>query len=127
MKKFNVIIENNGRFEPHDIMPYLKDSWKDFVKSHEKMIKAPSEYGIDSYWHLPKNFKEIRNWVERTLRYRYWSRTEYEIILSQWPCRENEKGEVIIPKGEGKKIDIYEQCEMNMDTITRLFIEEVYF
>ena len=118
MKQFNVIIENNGKFEPYDIMQYLKNSWYDFTKS----IK---EYGENDWYKYPKTLEEIKAWVKRTLKYQYWARCEYEIIISTWPSYTNSKGEEIIRKDKSRKIDIYDQCEMNIDTITELFIGEI--
>lgn len=119
MKSFNVLIENNGKFEPYDIMPYLKSEWK----SHVETI---AQYGEDEYWRYPKTYKEIKNWITKTLKYRYWARCEYELILSTWPSYTNERGEEIIRTGSARKIDIWDQCEMNLDLIVRMFIEDIY-
>lgn len=42
--------------------------------------------------------------VRRSLMYYYWSKCEWEIILSLWPPRENQKP---------MKIDVYDQVMLN--------------
>lgn len=44
--------------------------------------------------------------VRKSLRYYYWSKCEWEIILSGWPSSNNFKEE---------KIDVYDQVMMNKD------------
>lgn len=98
MKSFNVIIFNYNKkdFEPYDVMPYLIDC---YVKKEEK----------------PKTFNEFREFVKDTSMYQWWSRCEYEIILTDWP---NQKVE--------KKWDIHKQVMMNIDLITQILIENIY-
>ena len=131
MKEFNVLIEDNGKFKPYNIMRYLENSWDDF-NIRRQDIETPEEE-LDSYWKYPTNYEEIKDWVDRQLKYQYWARCEYEMVLSRWPYRELDidtpkfkKGTAIIPENEGRKIDIYEQCKMNLDVITDLFIKEIY-
>ena len=119
MKQFNVLIEDNGRFIPYDIMPYLK-------RSFIELLKRINEYGEGDYWKYPKTYDEIKEWVKESLQYQYGARCEYEIILSPWPSYTNENGEEIIKDDKCRKIDIYDQCMMNIDLIVRLFIEEIY-
>ena len=42
--------------------------------------------------------------VRRSLMYYYWSKCEWEIILSLWPPRENQ---------QAMKIDVYDQIMLN--------------
>ncbi|MCH5166886.1 MAG: hypothetical protein J1F35_03250 [Erysipelotrichales bacterium] len=136
IEEFNVIIENNGKFEPYNIMNYLKNTWKEFVKNYDEISKE-SDFNEDSegneYWKFPRTYKEIKKWVDNQLKYRYWGRCEYELVLSQWPYYELDedtskykKGTPIIPNDKGKKIDIYEQCKMNMDVIIKIFMNNIY-
>lgn len=115
MKTFNVIIENHGKFEPYDIMGYLKNEYEWFTERCLEIIKDP-EYTPDKYWKIPKTRDDFKEWIENSIKYRYWGRCEYEIILSEWPNPKN---------NPGKKIDIYEQCMMNLDVITDLFLENI--
>lgn len=99
---FNVIIENNGKFEPYDIMQYLKGSW-DYDKSHKRTRE-----------NLPTTMHDLETWVDNKLKYQYWGRCEYEIILSCWPPH---------PDDKAAKWDIYMQCKMNLPIIAKIFAE----
>lgn len=107
--QFNVLIENfnTGKFEPYDVIPTLVQEWR-IVK--ERMEKFGFETKESPYWYLPKTKEEFKEWVKSHLFYRFWSKCEYEIILVGWP---NDK--------HTRKIDIYEQCMMNLDIITKIF------
>lgn len=111
MIPFNVINENNGKFEPYDIMPYLINTWYDFCEKVESFQDDPG-----NYWKIPTTFEGYKTWVIRELKYMYWSRCQYEIQLLPWPHNEKD-----IPK----KVDIYWQCEMNIDTIVNIFISNI--
>lgn len=97
MKSFNVIIEdmNSGEFEPYDIMPYLMDCYK-------KAKKKPETYG------------EFYDFIKAESMYQWWSRCEYELILTGWP---NEKHQ--------EKWDIHKQVMMNIDIIIDVLIENI--
>lgn len=99
MNEFNAIVYdiNRKKFVSYDIMPYLRDSYQNLKK-------------IDR----PKTYDEIKKFVDSELMYQFWSRCEYEIIVSDWP-----------PSGVEEKIDVYWQCKMNLDLITRLLIEDL--
>lgn len=99
MIPFNVINFNfnANKFEPYDVMPYL-------VKCYlsEKKDKRPV------------TFDEFKEFVKSTSMYMYWSRCEYEIILSDWPNH-----------GTYKKIDIHWQIMNNIDIVTNVLMENV--
>mgnify|MGYP007056154073 CR=1 FL=1 len=123
MVEFNVINYNiNSReFESYNIIPYLLNCYnKDANK--------------------PKTFDEFKEFVRSKAMYRWWSRCEYEIILSPWPYltspseRYDKKGEDDIEAWkehwkkhlkECKKIDVWDQIKMNLDVITKLFMEVI--
>jgi hypothetical protein len=44
----------------------------------------------------------------------YWSRCEWEIIISDWPNQQVQK-----------KVDVHQQIMMNIEVITDLFIENI--
>ena len=112
-KSFNVIVESQGRFKAFDIMPYLLGSWGEFM---EKAKELEDVYDPDDYWKIPETREDIKRWIDRELKYQFWSRCEYEIILSEWPNPKN---------NPGKKIDVYEQCAMNIEVITDIFIYNI--
>jgi len=121
MKAFNVINFdfNNKTFESYNIIPYLLSCYNE-----EK--------------NKPKTFDEFKNFIKNKSMYRWWSRCEYEIILSPWPYvsspseRYDKKGEDDIEAWkehwkkhlqECEKIDVHYQVMMNIDVITNLVME----
>lgn len=97
MKEFNVIINefNTGKFVPFNVLPYLLQCYK---KTKKK----------------PKTFEEFKNFIIDESRYQWWSRTEYEIVLEEWPTTEH-----------NKKIDVFWQIMLNIDLVVRLIMEEL--
>ena len=94
MTPFNVIWEDNGKFTSYDIMPYLSDKY-------------------DSLDVLPSNREEVKKFIERFSMYMWWSRCQYEILISDWPSQRNIE-----------KWDIHKQVMMNIEVITDHFIKE---
>lgn len=84
---------NSDNIEYYDIMPFLIDSYKRIKKNK------------------PKTFDEIKEFIINESRYRFWSRCEYEVIITGWP---KQKREV--------KIDIFDQIMKNIDVITTHFM-----
>ena len=78
-------------------MPYLRNTYQELRKTKR-----------------PKTYEEVKKFVDSELRYQFRGRCEYEVILSDWP-----------PSGVKKKIDVYWQCEMNIDLITRLLFGDL--
>ena len=87
---------NSDNIEYYDIMPFLIDSYKKIKKNK------------------PKTFDEIKEFITNESRYRFWSRCEYEVIITGWP---KQKREV--------KIDIFNQIMENIDVITTHFISHL--
>lgn len=105
MNKFYVINwdVNKKKFAPYDIMPYLRSTYDDYKKRKD-----------NEYFKLPKTKEEFKKFVDKELMYQFWGRCEYEIILVDWPCQTKEE-----------KIDIYQQCKLNIDIIVNLLMEDV--
>lgn len=101
MKSFNVIIydPNLRKFVEYDIMPYLIRTYNEKKERKET---------------LPKTFDEFKNFVKSESQYQFWSRCEYEIILIDWPCQKNHE-----------KWDVYKQIMMNLDIVTKVFMENI--
>lgn len=91
---FNVIIYDNDQFRPYNIIPY-------FIREYDKLKKKPV------------TDKEIKKFIESEAKYQFWSRCEYEIILSNWPSQTHQW-----------KWDVYEQIMMNIDTVVKIFKDE---
>ena len=51
-------------------------------------------------------YEELKAYIKRKFQYQYWSKAEYEILVSG------------LFSDNIEKIDIYRQLEMNLDTIT---------
>ena len=97
MNSFYVIVYdvNGESFVPYDVIPYLKEC------SCEAKDK-------------PKTLEEFKDFIKVHSLYQWWSRCEYEIILSDWPnqCQQ-------------KKIDVHYQVMANLDAVTKVLIESI--
>ena len=102
METFNVIYFdfNAKKFDTYDVIPF-------FVEEYDSIKKS-------GYRKVPKTFEEFKKFIESEGRYRFWGRSEYEIILVDWPCQKTEE-----------KWDIFDQIMMNQDIITKLVIKSI--
>ena len=100
LKSFYTIVYNINKkiFEPYDVMPYLIEEYKKKKKKKRHLI----------------TFDEFKKFIESASMYMYWSRCEYEIILTAW-SNEDKK----------EKIDIHNQIMMNIDRITEVLMDNV--
>jgi len=80
---------------------FLKNMWSDEFKKC-KSLDELIEYSI-----------EMR--LKRLCMYYFWSKCEYEVIVSAWPPRE----------GSDRKIDIYTQLKENWDIFKELVFREL--
>lgn len=90
--KWNVII---GNFNHKEIETYNIFNHYYFKEDCDKAWKN-NKYDFDAF------SKEVK----RSLMYYFWSKCEWEVIVSHWPPSE---------RFEDKKIDVYEQVIMNWD------------
>lgn len=135
MEKFNVINFdfNSKRFEQYDVIPY-------FIREYNNQVKKYNEYPNDKYWNVPKTFNEFKQFIKDKSQYQFWSRCEYEIVLSPWPyiLAPNEgydtskENDVETWKEHWKKHlescdkwDIHDQIMMNIDIITELVMKSI--
>lgn len=97
---FYVINENINaqEFEKYDVMPYFINCYKEARKKKKQ----------------PKTFDEFKEFVKSNSMYMYWSRCQYEIVLTDWPSQ-----------SRSKKIDIHWQLMMNWDVVTSILIDNV--
>ena len=98
-KEFNVICYdiNKRIFTKYDIMPYLLSKYKNLKKKGR-----------------PKEFNECKDFIKKESQYQWWSRCEYEIIISEWPVEKYKE-----------KWDIHKQVLMNLDIITEVFMYNI--
>ena len=101
---FYVINEdiNRNKFCHYDVIPYL-------IREYEKLKNEKKRREK-----LPETFEEFKEFVKDESQYQFWSRCEYEIVLSPWVSRTPQE-----------KIDVYWQIMMNHDIVTRIFMENV--
>lgn len=98
MKTFNVIIYdfNGKRFVPYDIIPYFLEVYKE----RKKKLKT---------------FDEFKQFIKKESLYQFWARCQYEIVLTDWPNMKH-----------FSKWDVNKQIEMNLDVITKIFMEALH-
>lgn len=63
---------------------------------------------------LDHDFDEFNHNLRKELMYYFWSRTEYEMIVSNWCGKKAER-----------KIDIFEQLDMNWDVFVDMCYKEL--
>ena len=116
---WNVFNERNGEIFPVNIFEYN-------YKFVEDLLTAKKKY--------KDNFEEFANYIRESLQYYYWSKCEYETIITSWPPyieseeldRINQEKEETLKAGRkfyrtavntnvSHKIDIYTQVMMNWD------------
>ena len=125
MNKFNVIIYdfNSKKFTTYDVLPYLRNTYEERVARHKELLKKIKKSKKldesildDKYNKVPVTFNDFKEFVKSESQYQFWSRCEYEIILSDWPPSN--------PPIE-EKWDVFDQIMMNHDIITKLLMEDV--
>lgn len=92
---------NQDKIEHYDIMPYLYNRLQEKI---EKKHINPTDI----------SFERLKEFIDSESRYQFWSRCEYETIVSGFPKRKNEY-----------KLDVYEQIKMNLDNITKLMYNDL--
>ena len=92
---------NSDRLVHYDVMPYIYSEFEKYRKRKKLAIKDVT-------------FEELKKFIDDIARYRYWSRCEYEVIVTGWPVNRNTY-----------KLDVYEQIKMNLDNITQLMLEDL--
>lgn len=111
---------NDHNIEFYDVLPYLRNCIieQKSIFNNYKRTKAykNAESGIipyDQYRKFPNNKTELKEFIDRSARYMWWSRCQYEILVSDWPSDSTKI-----------KIDIYQQVKANLDIITNLLADE---
>lgn len=89
---------NRNQLKTYNVLPY-------FCKCYEECRKEDRPVTVD----------EWKEFVKRRGMHMYWSRCEYEIIISPWPPQK---------KDVSVKIDVWQQIENNLDLIVKLLMEE---
>lgn len=99
MKQFNVLLWdiNKRELTTYDVLPYFRRRYKDLKKKDRPCTK-----------------EQWTEFVQSKGMYMYWSRCEYEIIISDWPSKTKEV-----------KIDVWQQIENNLDLVVDILMSEV--
>lgn len=87
---------NYKKMIPYDVMPY-------FISEYEETKKGK-----------PKTLAEFKEFVKSKSLYMFWSRCQYEIIISGWPVRDTEE-----------KWDVHRQIMNNIDIVTIILYNTV--
>ena len=99
MIKWNVFLED---FNHKKIIIWNVFDHYSFYESLKK--------GLKKY----KEKKEFSEYLKREAMYCFWSKCEYEIILSDWPPSNKFKNE---------KVDVYDQLNLNWDAFIDYILE----
>lgn len=140
LSKYNVLIWdiNSSKVQQYDVLPYFRNCWKEkYNKEDSKKIKETKQ---------DKKRKELfKEWVHRKSLYMFWSRCQWEFLISSWPYGSKqfyddikeflssdynlekiddkiELENIII--GSMEKIDVHQQIEMNIDIIVDILYNE---
>ena len=95
MLEWNVFVEDINRRE---IIEYNIFNHGSFIAGVKNLEKSRP------------NRKEFEEQLNRLLRYYFWSKCEWEIVLSEWPPPRQKKEYV-----KSRKIDVYDQIKLNWD------------
>lgn len=101
MKEFNVLIwdANTDKLIKYDVLPYFRSCYEKCEKKRRPVTQE--------HW---KEFVRMHG------MYRYWSRCEYEIIVSSWPPNPRKDNSV--------KIDVWNQIENNLNIVVEFLMSE---
>ncbi len=95
-----------------DIMPYFLRNWEEDKRRKYKIWCSVDKIG--QVTKMPETFEEFEEFVFNVSRYTFMSRCEYEIIISDWP---NQMKHI--------KVDVFQQIKMNLDLITKHFMNQI--
>jgi hypothetical protein len=104
-------------FEDHKWNVYVFDVNRSIMKNYNIFThRGFVKYLCEIYQKEALSAVDFQEEVRRELQYHFWSKCEYEIILTEWPPHED------LSKDVREKIDVYDQIMLNIDR----FIEWLY-
>jgi hypothetical protein len=102
IKKFRKLEKLDFKKSQNEVKEFFrKNMWSDEFKKC-KSLDELIEYSIETR-------------LDRLCMYYFWSKCEYEVIVSAWPPRD----------GSDRKIDIYTQLKENWDIFKELVFREL--
>jgi hypothetical protein len=121
MKEFNVFLYdfNKKQETKLNIMPYLLDTYFECQASGHW-------WPLDHTDKEPISYNEYSKFVKNTCMYRYWARCEYEWLMLGWPPGNTDTLEGCQKTlNKSRKIDVWQQIQLNFDLVVDLFIENL--
>lgn len=102
MKPFYTIIYdvNHKKFVKYNVMHYFL---REYIESR-----------TSKYLKTPQTKEEFIEFVKEWGMYQFWSRCQYEIIITDWPGQTVEE-----------KIDVWDQMEANLSVVADILMENV--
>lgn len=85
---------SNMGLQAYDVIPYFVDAFENTKKAQRPNIRV---------------YPELKQFIISNSRSQFWSRCEYEVIISDWPSSSIKK-----------KIDVHDQIMWNIDIITKI-------
>ena len=76
------------------------------VLSHTLFVESVEKRAKELYRDNLPDYTKFREYVRLELQYYFWSKCEWELVMSPWPPHEDD---------EGEKIDVYDQVMLNFD------------
>lgn len=113
------------------------------VFKHSSFSKEVYQLSIE---HRELSLSDFSEKLKRICRYYYWSKCEWEVVVTSWPPRVSEKElerlnkekeeylrtwgkelySLIINPETGKKVDVYSQLALNWDVFVKYVWEKLY-
>ena len=118
-QSFNVLTWdfNSDSLIHYDVMPYLRDCYKERVKRDKKYLRRKNRdtesRTYKEYYKTPVTLDEFKEFINGESIHQYWGRCEYEMICHGWPVKKN-----------AHKLDVHEQIMMNIDIIADILLKE---
>lgn len=110
---------NTNEVVKYDIMPYL-------MNVYQKCLLTGNWWMMDDPARRPVFAKDYRVFVTRACKHQYWSRCEYEWLMLSWPVGKTDTLEECHKVlNSSNKIDVWDQIEMNLDTVTEVFTQNI--
>ena len=105
---------NTGDMIPYDVMKGL----------YNHIFNENGTFRKKEFHIFDENFKyksitnkeDLKKFINNHFRYYYWSKCEWEFIVSDWPPTQ---------KNRDKKVDIYDFLKPNIDLITNIVWEQI--
>ena len=108
---------NNGKVEAYDVLSII---WDDIFTKSGKISKDRFRYftSPEKGWNFePVTTRDqFKRFLEGKFMNMFRARCEWEVIVCDWPYRDDG----LIESARPKKIDVWDQLEANLDVITNL-------